>query len=254
MADEKDDKDDKDKDEAPAKEVAPVSNVPDTRWKIFGVVALVNLVADQATKIWSRSALADTVHPTGYGGQGACSIPYDLIPSVAVKARGGGEILVARCDADSVKFLGDFWSWKLSMNTGSAFGLFGSNPGAARIFLSIVGILACAGMIYMLKKCRADQRILQWALAFVAGGAVGNLIDRIYFGAVTDMVSWDLKFMRWPTFNVADVSLVIGVGLMFIDIQKEGKREKALRQARKERQEQAKRKAGLVKDLSGGSE
>ncbi len=235
-----DDKDETETDDKPA--AAVVDKSDDKRWKIFGIVALVNLVADQVTKIWSRSALADTVHPTGYGGNGPCSIPYDLIPSIAVKARGGGEVLVTRCDAESVKFLGDFWSWKLSMNTGSAFGLFGSNPAAARIFLSVVGILAVAGMIWMLRKCRADQRVLQWALAFVAGGAVGNLIDRIYFGAVTDMVSWDLKFMRWPTFNVADVSLVVGVGLMFIDIQKESKREKEEKRKKKAAREAKKKK------------
>lgn len=235
MADDAKDQTD-DKDTAP-----PTPSIPDKRWKIFAIVGLVNLVADQVTKIWARAALADTVHPTGYGGQGACSIPYDLIPSVAVKMR-SGEHLVARCDADSVKFLSDFWSWKLSMNTGSAFGLFGSNPGAARIFLSVVGLVAVAGMIYMLKKSRADQRVLQWALAFVAGGAIGNLIDRMYFGAVTDMVSWDLKFMRWPTFNVADVSLVVGVGLMFIDIQKESKREKEEKRKRKEAREARKKK------------
>jgi signal peptidase II len=241
MADD-DDKDDKD--DAPAKDdkptAAPTPFVADARWKIFSIVALVNLIADQVTKIWSRSALADTVHPLI--GKTACSIPYDLIPAVSKMGRDGSEHLFARCDSESVKFLGDFWSWKLSMNTGSAFGLFGSSPMAARVFLSIVGIGAVAGMIYMLRKCRPDQRILQWALAFVAGGAVGNLIDRIYFGAVTDMVSWDLKFMRWPTFNVADVSLVIGVGLMFIDIQKEGKREKAEKQRKKEAREARKRK------------
>jgi signal peptidase II len=237
MADEKDDKDET---EDKVAEVAATPAIPDGRWKLFGILFLINLVADQVTKIWARSALADTVHPIG--AKGTCAIPEDLIPSIMMKTRGGGEALFARCDADSVKFLGDFWSWKLSMNTGSAFGLFGSNPGAARIFLSIVGVLAVAGMIYMLKKARPDQRVLMWALSFVAGGAVGNLIDRIYFGAVTDMVSWDLGFMRWPTFNVADVSLVVGVGLMFIDIQKESKREKAEKKRKKEAREARKKK------------
>ncbi len=241
MADDTEKDENADSDEKAIETTAPA--VRDTRWKIFGVVALVNLVADQATKIWARSALADTVHPV-YGPKtdAACSIPYDLIPAVLMKTRHDGEVLFPRCDAESVKFLGDFWSWKLSMNTGSAFGLFGSNPAAARIFLSVVGVIAVAGMVYMLKKCRADQRILQWALAFVAGGAVGNLIDRMYFGAVTDMISWDLTFMRWPTFNIADVSLVVGVGLMFIDIQKESKREKAEKKKRKEAREARKKK------------
>jgi hypothetical protein len=53
----------------------------------------------------------------------------------------------------------------------------------------------------------------------------------------------------WPTFNVADIVLVIGVGLMFIDIQIEGKREKAKKQARREEAQRKARAQGLVKDL-----
>ena len=100
----------------------------------------------------------------------------------------------------------------------------------------------------MLKKARNDQKILHWALALVAGGAVGNLIDRIYYGVVTDFVLWHYKSHEWPVFNVADIVLVVGVGLMFIDIQKEGKREKAKSKPRGTRRQ---RPAGLVKDLAG---
>jgi signal peptidase II len=100
--------------------------------------------------------------------------------------------------------------------------------------------------LWMLRKARPNQKILHWALALVAGGAVGNLIDRIYYGVVTDFVLWRYNDHEWPVFNVADVVLVIGVGLMFIDIQKEGKREK-----RKRAKRQAKAKqAGLVADLT----
>jgi signal peptidase II len=97
----------------------------------------------------------------------------------------------------------------------------------------------------MLRKARTDQRVLHWALALVAGGAIGNLIDRIYFGVVTDFVLWHYHEHEWPVFNVADIVLVVGVGLMFIDIQIEGKHQKAKKQ---ERQRKAKA-AGLVKDL-----
>ena len=134
-----------------------------------------------------------------------------------------------------------FWDWRLSMNPGSAFGLFSSQNGA-RVFLSIVGIAAVGGMLWMLRKARPDQRILHWALALVAGGAVGNLIDRIYFGVVTDFVLWHYEHHEWPVFNVADVVLVAGVALMFIDIQKEGRRDKADKSAKA-------KAAGLVKDL-----
>jgi len=111
--------------------------------------------------------------------------------------------------------------------------------------LTVVGFIALVAMFVMMRKARDDQKILHWALALVVGGAVGNLIDRIYFGVVTDFVLWRYKTHEWPVFNVADVVLVIGVGLMFIDIQKEGKRDKARQAARDEKA----RAAGLVKDL-----
>jgi len=69
------------------------------------------------------------------------------------------------------------------------------------------------------------------------------LIDRIYFGVVTDFVLWRYHAKEWPVFNVADVVLVVGVGLMFIDIQKEGKKEKA----RKRAQQARAREKGLIK-------
>lgn len=204
-----------------------------TKWGLFTVVSVVSLVVDQITKVWARHSLP--VFPAN------CEIT---------------ELPPERCQGVPVGFVDSFWHWKLSMNPGSAFGLF-SSQGGARVFLSIVGILAVAGMLWMLRKSRPDQRVLHWALALVAGGAVGNLIDRIYFGVVTDFILWHLGDFKpghsglgrweheWPVFNVADIVLVVGVGLMFIDIQKEGKREKELKKAR-----QAKAKErGLVKDL-----
>lgn len=197
----------------------PAATPTDTRWKIFWIVGLISLVLDQASKIYARAVLP--VKPVG------CAVPEDFITH--------------KCYGVTVPFIDGFWDWRLSMNPGSAFSLFGSNQELARIFLSIVGVAAVGGMVWMLRKARPDQRVLHWALALVAGGAVGNLIDRMYFGVVTDMVLWRYQKHEWPVFNIADVALVIGVGLMFIDIQKEGKREKALKAEKI-------RAAGLVKD------
>jgi signal peptidase II len=199
------------------------------KWQLFAIVSLLSLIADQATKIWARASLP--VHPEG------CDIPAG--------------IAAGKCVGTPVGVIDSFWHWRLSMNPGSAFGLF-SSQGGARVFLSIVGVGAVIGMVWMLRKARPDQRVLHWALALVAGGAVGNLIDRIYYGVVTDFVLWHVGSYNprtlhwdteWPVFNIADIVLVVGVGLMFIDITKEGKREKALKKARQEKA----RKAGLVK-------
>jgi signal peptidase II len=208
------------------------------KWQLFAVVSVLSLIADQATKIWARASLPVGGHGTGDAGM--CIVP--------------GDMMTHNCAGKAVAVIDSVWQWRLSMNPGSAFGLFSGQGSAGRIMLSIVGILAVIGMIWMLRKARPDQRILHWALALVAGGAVGNLIDRIYYGVVTDFVLWKVgpydpvqqRFEHeWPVFNVADVVLVIGVGLMFIDIQKEGKRDKA----RKKRRAEKAKAAGLVKHL-----
>jgi signal peptidase II len=201
------------------------------RWILFAVVSVLSIVADQATKIWARGSLPVAGH--GSGPNGTCLIPHDIVTRMC-----GGQ---PRSVVDGI------WEWRLSMNPGSAFGLFSSQE-FARWMLSLVGIVAVGAMVYMLRKSRPDQKVLHWALALVAGGAIGNLIDRIYYGVVTDFVLWRYKTHEWPVFNVADVVLVIGVGLMFIDIQKESAREKKIKQAA-QKQRDAKAKAqGLVKD------
>ncbi len=156
-----------------------------TRWRLFAIAAVVSLVADQATKIWARASLPTT--PDGRG------IPVSIIEN--------------------------FWDWRLSENPGSAFGLFGGQAGA-RIFLSIIGVIALGAIIWMLKKTKPEYKRLITALGLVAGGAIGNLVDRILFGVVTDFVVWRYYAKEWPTFNIADVALVLGVGLLFLDLGK----------------------------------
>ncbi len=207
------------------------------KWQLFAIVSVLSLIADQATKIWARAALP----VSNYHTHEPCD---DKVQALVDRS----------CIGETVSVIESFWHWRLSMNPGSAFGLFSGQGMAGRVMLSIVGVLAVIGMFWMLHKARSNQRILHWALALVAGGAIGNLIDRIYYGVVTDFVLWKVgpfnptqqRFEHeWPVFNIADVVLVVGVGLMFIDIQKEGKREKA---KKKRRQEKAKA-AGLVKHL-----
>jgi signal peptidase II len=195
------------------------------KWLLFLVVGGLSLIADQITKIWARAELP-VVRPRPGGA--ACIVPDDIVTH--------------HCQGLPVPVIDGFWDWRLSMNPGSAFGLFSSQEGA-RVGLSVVGVIAVIAMFWMLRRSRPDQRILHWALAFVAGGAIGNLIDRMYFGVVTDFVLWRYDTHEWPVFNVADVVLVVGVGLMFIDIQKEGRRERA----RKAQQQDRAKAAGLIK-------
>lgn len=163
-----------------------------SRWKLFTLVGLVSLIADQATKIWARHALPSFTTPDG------------------------------RTYGKAVPVVENFFDWRLSFNPGSAFSLFGEMSGA-RIFLSIIGLIAVGGILWMVHKANDDQRRLTWALGLVAGGAIGNLVDRIAFGEVTDFVVWKYYDKEWPTFNIADVALVIGVGLLFLDMARESR-------------------------------
>jgi signal peptidase II len=176
------------------------------RWKVFLLVAFLSLVLDQTSKYWARHSL-----PVGPKGAD-CS---DIATKIAEH----------KCYGEAVPVIDGYWDWRLSMNPGSAFGLFHS-AGGARIFLSLVGILAVGGMGWMVRKAKDSQRALIWALGLVAGGAIGNLIDRIYFGVVTDFTLWRYHEHEWPVFNVADVVLVIGVVLLVFDVGKDGKKDK----------------------------
>jgi signal peptidase II len=154
------------------------------RYKIFLWIASLTFLADQISKYLARRWLA-----------------YDEV-------RGYGTPVVV---------IENFFDWRMSYNTGSAFGLFRS-VGGARIFLTIVGIVAVFAIVWMLRQARDDQRRFAWALGLVAGGAVGNVLDRILFGKVTDFVVWKWHQHEWPTFNVADAALCVGVGLLFLDM------------------------------------
>lgn len=203
------------------------------KWLILIIVGVLSVVADQGTKIWARHSLPVIGHGTN---NGVCVIPEDMA------------VVPPLCGGQAVVVIDGYWDWRLSMNHGSAFGLFANSPAVARWFLSLVGIGAVIAMFIMMKKSREDQTILHWALALVVGGAVGNLLDRMYFGVVTDFVLWHYHSKEWPVFNVADVVLVVGVGLMFIDIQKEKNKDKRSKVEKSRARDEAARKAGLIKD------
>jgi signal peptidase II len=68
----------------------------------------------------------------------------------------------------------------------------------------------------MLRKSK--DRLLVVSFSFIAGGAVGNLIDRMRFGEVVDFIQWYVKSWYWPSFNVADSAITAGVALLVIDM------------------------------------
>ncbi|GBR76189.1 lipoprotein signal peptidase [Candidatus Termititenax persephonae] len=93
-------------------------------------------------------------------------------------------------------------------NTGAAFGIL---P-AARWFLILVGIVVLLGVLWYIKKERSRSRWQYNGLIFIFAGALGNLIDRIFYGFVIDFIN----LPHWPTFNLADVFIDIGVACLLV--------------------------------------
>jgi len=97
-------------------------------------------------------------------------------------------------------------------NTGAAFGILaGSHEVFRRPFLIGVSIVAIGFILVMLRRLREDGTGLAVALAFILGGAIGNLIDRIFYGEVIDFLDVYWSSYHWPAFNVADSFITIGV-------------------------------------------
>jgi len=114
----------------------------------------------------------------------------------------------------SIPIIDGFFSLTYIRNTGAAFGIFsGSHEVFRRPFLIGVSILAIGFILVMLKRLRDGETGLATALAFILGGAIGNLIDRIVYGEVIDFLDVYWAHYHWPAFNVADSFITIGVAI-----------------------------------------
>ena len=103
-------------------------------------------------------------------------------------------------------------------NTGVAFGLFASHgaDGGAWM-LVLMGLVALGTVFLYFHFAPARNRLLLTSLALIVGGAVGNLIDRLASGGVTDFIDVYVGSHHWPSFNVADSAITVGIGLMILD-------------------------------------
>jgi len=161
------------------------------RWLSIGIVTVVGVAVDQVTK-----RMADERLP----------------------------------DAGIVVIIKDFFRLQYSTNSGAFFGLGSSmSPVAGRVFFIVATLLAMGLIVQLYRKARADQKVLRWALVLLLAGAIGNLIDRVAFGEVTDFLHLHYRdFDPWATFNVADVYITFGLVALLIDLIRSRKREAAV--------------------------
>ncbi len=124
-------------------------------------------------------------------------------------------LAISRLGAGPLPFLGGMLQLNLTRNTGSAFGL--PTPAWAAVAVSIA---VCVVVLMCVARGAVQTRLRAAALGLVVGGALGNLVDRTRAGAVVDFI--DLRV--WPVFNVADIAITVGVGLMILDLLGAGRR------------------------------
>jgi signal peptidase II len=185
---------------APRRSSVPAQGRP--RFLFFGIVAAITLLLDIASKAWAE------IHLT---------------------ARPAHE--------PSVLLVQNHLTLTLAYNKGGAWGLLQDSSELVRLpFFLAVSVLAVMFIVSLYGKLGSGQNALKWGLPLVLGGALGNLSDRITRSSVIDFIDyraeWVLGMNRliaklakgwaltdhWPTFNVADIAICIGVGLMAVDM------------------------------------
>lgn len=141
--------------------------------------ALLSLGLDQATKIWARSSLR---------GQ------------------------------QPVRVIDNYLQFEYHENPGMAFGIGRNLPGRRYILVGI-GLLVLVIVWRIVRQVERRQKLADAAYGLVAGGAIGNIIDRLWLGRVIDFIVMHWKHKHsWPAYNIADAALVVGVGMLLIAI------------------------------------
>lgn len=107
-----------------------------------------------------------------------------------------------------------FFNLVVVWNQGVSFGMFGGGAVSPLVFVGLSAAI-CIGLVIWLRQ--AETLWTQIAIGLVIGGAVGNVIDRVAYGAVFDFLDLHVAGWHWPAFNVADAGICIGVVLLLVE-------------------------------------
>ena len=137
---------------------------------------------------------------------------------------------------ESREILDSFFRLTYVLNDGAAFGL---DLGGRWSFIAVTVLVAGFILFYYTRSERTLTA--RWALALILGGALGNLVDRVRLGEVIDFLHLSVGGFSWPIFNIADIGVSVGVGLLAIHL------------FRKEAPEPAEDAGGVHHDVSAGN-
>ncbi len=140
-------------------------------------------------------------------------------PPLCTPPAGMSHYLPQRVGTREIVVIRDYLDFQYAENCGGAWGLLhGASEAVRRPFFLLVTLGAIAFIVHLYRSLERGQTAMKWALPLVLGGAIGNLVDRVRLGYVVDFIHahWRDK-AHWPTFNVADIAITVGIGLMVVE-------------------------------------
>jgi signal peptidase II len=177
------------------------------KWRVFLLIVLAGLVGDQVTKFMAVDRLTTALRRT----------------DGSLTARVSGFYTFRHLEPYATEphvVWAPMWRMRYAENPGAAWGLFRDLSLQARnIVFSLTLLGAVIFILVYFRKLAREQRLLQVALSLVFAGAIGNFIDRLARGYVVDFIDWywwKRPDLYWPTFNIADSMIVVGVLLLVI--------------------------------------
>lgn len=193
------------------------------RWILFFVVVLGVVLLDHWTKYLAVRHLTAQFE----GREGISAVLGALYGSPPEAGLQGYHFR----PSGQVKVVPGLLRFRYAENPGAAWGLFRTLPPAARLpIFHLVTLAAVVLIVWYFRslKGRREERFATWGLPLVLGGALGNYVDRFTRAFVIDFIEahwFDRAY--WPSFNVADMAIVVGVGCLIVDafVRKEEKQE-----------------------------
>lgn len=184
-----------------------MSRAGTARWRLLAAILVSGLLADQASKFLAVDRLTTALERPGAG--------------LAERVRGFYSLQhLERYATAPYVVWAPMWRMRYAENPGAAWGFLRDlSVGTRTGFFGLVVLGATVFILVYLRRLEERQRLLQAALAMVLTGAWGNYIDRLARGYVVDFVDWHWwrrPDLYWPTFNVADSLIVVGVALLIL--------------------------------------
>jgi len=119
---------------------------------------------------------------------------------------------------ETIEVIGDYLIFTKVENTGAFLGMGSELPPVFRVLLLLVlPSVVMIGLLVYLVRTKDLTNYSIWGLSFIVGGGLGNIFDRIVYGSVTDMLFLDFQFAHTGIFNVADMSVMVGTGLILLE-------------------------------------